>query len=88
MDAAATVDAIHSQGGLAIAAHPYTNLMRWSGLVGVGDLIRELPFDAVETLEDLKGKRVNIGNPGSGQRGTMEVVMEALGWTKTSFDFI
>ena len=28
---------------------------------------------------DLKGKRVNIGNPGSGQRGTMEVLMEAHG---------
>lgn len=31
----------------------------------------------------LKGKRVNIGNPGSGQRGTMEVLMAAHG-TKTS----
>src|SRR5690606_31094376 len=26
-------------------------------------------------LPDLAGKRVNIGNPGSGQRGTMEIVM-------------
>ena len=34
---------------------------------------------------DLKGKRVNIGNPGSGQRGTMEVLMDALGWTKSDF---
>ena len=34
---------------------------------------------------DLKGKRVNIGNPGSGQRGTMEVLMGALGWTKETF---
>lgn len=33
----------------------------------------------------LKGKRVNIGNPGSGQRGTMEVVMNALGWDKGTF---
>jgi len=33
--------------------------------------------------DDLKGKRVNIGNPGSGQRGTMEVLMAAHG-TKTS----
>ncbi|MFM1892605.1 MAG: hypothetical protein RLZ44_1682, partial [Pseudomonadota bacterium] len=39
----------------------------------------------VKTFDDLKGKRVNIGNPGSGQRGTMEVVMEALGWTKDDF---
>jgi hypothetical protein len=34
---------------------------------------------------DMKGKRVNIGNPGSGQRGTMEVLMAAVGWTKADF---
>jgi hypothetical protein len=39
----------------------------------------------IKHFEDLKGKRVNIGNPGSGQRGTMEVVMKAYGWTKKSF---
>lgn len=39
----------------------------------------------IESLQDLEGKRVNIGNPGSGQRNTMEVVMEAMGWTKDSF---
>ncbi|MCP3899274.1 MAG: TAXI family TRAP transporter solute-binding subunit [Desulfobacteraceae bacterium] len=39
----------------------------------------------IKDFMDLKGKRVNIGNPGSGQRGTMEVVMNALGWTKGDF---
>ena len=39
----------------------------------------------IKTFKDLKGKRVNIGNPGSGQRGTMEVVMEAMGWSKSDF---
>ena len=39
----------------------------------------------IASFDDLKGKRVNIGNPGSGQRGTMEVVMEAKGWTKDDF---
>jgi hypothetical protein len=39
----------------------------------------------IKTLDDLKGKRVNIGNPGSGQRGTMEVVMAAKGWTTADF---
>ena len=39
----------------------------------------------IETFEDLKGKRVNIGNPGSGQRGTMDVVLDALGWTTDDF---
>ncbi len=39
----------------------------------------------IKEFSDLKGKRVNIGNPGSGQRGTMEVVMEALGWDMSTF---
>lgn len=39
----------------------------------------------ITTFADLQGKRVNIGNPGSGQRGTMEVVMEAMGWTNADF---
>ena len=38
----------------------------------------------IKDFMQLKGKRVNIGNPGSGQRGTMEVVMAALGWDKGS----
>ncbi|MEL7258500.1 MAG: TAXI family TRAP transporter solute-binding subunit [Pseudomonadota bacterium] len=33
----------------------------------------------IETFDGIKGKRVNVGNPGSGQRATMEVVMDAFG---------
>ena len=39
----------------------------------------------VETFDDLKGKRVNIGNPGSGQRGTIEVLLDEMGWTTDDF---
>lgn len=42
----------------------------------------------IKTFADLKGKRVNIGNPGSGQRGTMEVVMAAMGWKKSDFSLV
>jgi len=44
MSAEATIDAIHEQGGLAVAAHPY------SLAEGVGDLAAWLPFDGVEIL--------------------------------------
>ncbi|MCH9671311.1 MAG: TAXI family TRAP transporter solute-binding subunit [Gammaproteobacteria bacterium] len=37
----------------------------------------------VNNISDLKGKRLNIGNPGSGTRGTWEVLEEALGWKRT-----
>lgn len=39
----------------------------------------------INSFDDLAGKRVNIGNPGSGQRGTMEVLMAAKGWTTDTF---
>jgi TRAP transporter TAXI family solute receptor len=39
----------------------------------------------ITNFDDLKGKRVNIGNPGSGQRGTMEVLLEAKGLSTDDF---
>ncbi|MCV6611927.1 MAG: TAXI family TRAP transporter solute-binding subunit [Amphritea sp.] len=39
----------------------------------------------VKTFDDLAGKRVNLNNPGSGTRGTMEVIMAEKGWTRDSF---
>ncbi|MEM7289453.1 MAG: TAXI family TRAP transporter solute-binding subunit [Pseudomonadota bacterium] len=37
----------------------------------------------IDTLTDAKGKRLNIGNPGSGTRGTWEVIEGALGWERS-----
>ncbi len=39
----------------------------------------------IASFDDLKGKRVNIGNPGSGSRATMEVVMDKKGWKMGDF---
>ncbi|WP_172117451.1 TAXI family TRAP transporter solute-binding subunit [Halomonas hibernica] len=39
----------------------------------------------IDNISDFPGKRVNIGNPGSGQRNTMDVVMEAFGWDEGTF---
>lgn len=40
---------------------------------------------AISRFDDLKGKRVNIGNPGSGQRETLEEIMRAKGWDSSVF---
>ncbi len=39
----------------------------------------------VEKFDDLFGKRVNVGNPGSGQRATMDVVLNAMGKSEDDF---
>jgi len=35
----------------------------------------------IDSFEDLKGKRVHMGEPGSGRRNTMNALMEAYGWS-------
>lgn len=39
----------------------------------------------IKTFDDMFGKRVNVGNPGSGQRATMDVVLNAMGKTVDDF---
>lgn len=77
--------------------HAYNGTSKFSDAGAFGDLravfsVHPEPFTVVaradagvSSFADLKGKRVNIGNPGSGQRGTMEVLLEAMGWTTDDF---
>ncbi|VGM94988.1 ABC-type taurine transport system, periplasmic component [uncultured Avibacterium sp.] len=39
----------------------------------------------INSFDDLKGKRVNVGDPGSGTRATMNVILAAKGWTDKEF---
>lgn len=45
LSAEETLELIHAQGGLAVAAHPYDFLRN-----GVGDLVKTLDFDGIEIL--------------------------------------
>jgi len=36
----------------------------------------------INNITDFKGKRINIGNPGSGTLGTYEVIEKAMGWSR------
>jgi TRAP transporter TAXI family solute receptor len=39
----------------------------------------------VKKFEDFKGKRFNVGNPGSGTRASMDELLGALGWKTSDF---
>jgi TRAP transporter TAXI family solute receptor len=39
----------------------------------------------IKVFEDLAGKRMNIGDPGSGNRNTLELLMKEYGWTDKTF---
>jgi predicted metal-dependent phosphoesterase TrpH len=58
MSAAATIAAIHEQGGVAIAAHPFWRTERQArgrGVHGVGWWAAELAFDAIEVENSTPG---------------------------------
>ena len=39
----------------------------------------------VSKFEDFKGKRFNVGNPGSGTRASMEQLLQTMGWKLSDF---
>ncbi|WP_419186844.1 TAXI family TRAP transporter solute-binding subunit [Caldimonas thermodepolymerans] len=39
----------------------------------------------IKKFEDFKGKRFNVGNPGSGTRSSMEELLDAMGWKLSDF---
>ncbi len=39
----------------------------------------------ITKFEDLKGKRFNVGNPGSGTRASMDELLSAMGWKLSDF---
>ena len=71
--------------GIFKSAGPDTDLRALFAVHGEPFTVVARRDAGIKSFEDLKGKRVNIGNPGSGQRATMEVLMEANNWGKNVF---
>lgn len=97
LSAAATVHAIHEQGGIAIAAHPFWRTQRLvrSGnpVHGVGWLAAELDFDAIEVENATPGfyvfnrlaRRLNMGL-GAAELGCSDAhIVDAVGRAFTNF---
>ncbi len=93
------IKAVEFQFGVAQSDwqfHAYNGSSKWEGKK-FGDLravfsVHNEPFQIwarkkakVKDFKGLKGKVVNIGNPGSGQRGTMEELMKAMGADMSMF---
>jgi len=96
MSAAATVHAIHDQGGLAIAVHPFWRTERGARnrpVHGVGWLAAELDFDGIEVENATPGfyvfnqlaHRLNLGL-GAAELGSSDAhILDAVGRAYTEF---
>lgn len=72
-------------GGLEFVDVGYENIRTLFSVHGEPFTLVARRDSGIGSLADLEGRRVNLGNPGSGQRATMQVVMDAMGWTLKSF---
>lgn len=96
MTAAATVHAIHDQGGLAVAVHPFWRTQRRTRTAtvhGVGWLAAELEFDAIEVENATPGfyvfnqlaRRLNMGLGVAEVGGSDAHIVDAIGRGYTEF---
>ncbi len=96
MSAAATVHAIHDQGGLAVAVHPFWRTQRrtpTAPIHGVGWLAAELDFDAIEVENATPGfyvfnqmaRRMNAGLGTAEVGGSDAHILDAVGRAFTEF---
>ena len=96
LSAAATVHAIHDQGGIAVAAHPFWRTQRQRGnapVHGVGWLAAELGFDAIEVENATPGfyvfnqlaRRLNMGLGAAELGGSDAHIVDAVGRAFTEF---
>src|SRR5712692_1023107 len=96
LSAAATIHAIHEQGGIAIAAHPFWRTQRHvrnGNVHGVGWLAAELDFDAIEVENATPGfyvfnqlaHRLNLGLGAAELGGSDAHIVDAVGRAFTEF---
>ena len=96
MSAAATVHAIHDQGGLAVAVHPFWRTQRRTPTApvhGVGWLAAELDFDAIEVENATPGfyvfnqlaRRMSLGLGSAEVGGSDAHILDAVGRAFTEF---
>jgi len=97
LSAAATIHAIHEQGGIAIAAHPFWRTQRQvrtgNPVHGVGWLAAELAFDGIEVENATPGfylfnqlaRRLNLGLGAAELGGSDAHIVDAVGRAFTEF---
>lgn len=75
----------HSYNGTSKFADqgPYTDLRAVFSVHPEPVTVVARDDSGIMNIDDVKGKRLNIGNPGSGTQGTWDVMEAALGWERS-----
>jgi len=81
-------DALNSRGYFKYLDIKYDNLRPLVSLYSVPIVLVARDDAHIFTLDDLKGKRINVGVPLSGQYLAADTIMDAKGWTEKDFSLV
>ena len=81
-------DAIQKKGAFEFLDINYTNLRALFPVYELPTVIVVRQDAKIETLDDLKGKRVNAGAPRSPEHHMMDVILQAKNWTPRHFSLM
>lgn len=84
-DSRVLYDAFNKAGQFEFLDISYDNLRTLTPLCDIPVSLVVRDDAAITSLEDLKGKRLNAGSPGSSQRLAVDTVLKAKNWTQDDF---
>lgn len=88
IDSSVQFDAVNRHGRFKFFDIDFQNIRSLFSLYGIPLTIIARGDKPVLSIADIKGKKINIGNPGSAQRAIMDDLMQANGWTRNDFKLV
>lgn len=88
VDASIQYDAVNRSGQFEYFDMSLDNLRSLFSLNAVLFTVIVRGDESLKAFSDLKGKKVNVGNPGSPQRTVMDNLMRVNGWTRKDFSLM
>ena len=85
VDSSIQYDAANRTGQFEYFDFSFDNLRSLFSMNGIPFTVAVQGNEDLDSLDELKGKRINIGNPGSSQRAIMDNLMRVKGWQKNDF---
>lgn len=88
VDSSIQYDAVNRTGQFEYFDFSFDNLRSLFSMNGIPFTVAVQGNEGLNSLTDLKGKKINVGNPGSSHRAIMDNLMRVKGWQKKDFSLM
>lgn len=88
LDSKTVYDAVNRKGNFEYLDIHYDNLSSLQRIYDVPITLVIRKDAGIDSLDELKGKRINAGTPGSSQHQMVKTILDAKGWTRKDFSLM